>query len=110
MFSFVCQEAYANCIAAAPDDALAQDNCKTSILSQCGTQDITDYTAPASSSTPTATSSSASATASASTTGSATAASASASSTGAASALFVGRDYGVGILAAGVVAAFGFML
>lgn len=41
--AFICNEAYGQCIKAHPDDALGQNGCKDDILSQCGDKDITKF-------------------------------------------------------------------
>lgn len=39
----ICREAFAQCIASRPDNALGQEACKDDILSQCGEKKIEDY-------------------------------------------------------------------
>jgi hypothetical protein len=120
----ICTKSYDLCIAAHPNDQLGQDGCTNNIRAKCGTLSIQNFTAAAS------TSSSASASATASGTGGAGGASASTTAAGSASgtasgsaasasaskasaaqaAMVIGKEYGTGIIAAGVVAFFGFML
>jgi len=112
---FICEQAFANCINANPNDLTAQTACKSDIQSQCGFLDLANYTASSSTSSSAASSStsapaSSSSTTAATTTAASTSASASATKASAAMALSVGQDYGVGFVAAGVVAAFGFFL
>ncbi|KAJ8058337.1 hypothetical protein OCU04_012529 [Sclerotinia nivalis] len=105
--TYICEQVYANCIAAGENDAAAQRLCTQNEVSNCGHLNPDDYTPAAASSS----SSSASATATSTSTTTATTASASAAaSTGAASALNIGREYGTGILAAGIAGVFGLIL
>ncbi len=39
----MCNKAYGQCIKAHPDDALGQNSCKDDILSQCGDKDIAKF-------------------------------------------------------------------
>ncbi|KAF7868620.1 hypothetical protein EAF04_005151 [Stromatinia cepivora] len=107
--TYICEQIYANCIAAGENDAAAQRLCKDNEVSNCGHLNPDDYTPAAASSS----SSSATATATSTSTSTSTATTASASaatSKAAASALNIGREYGTGILAAGVAGVFGLML
>jgi len=114
---YICEAAFAQCIAAHPNDLAGQTACNTDIKVHCGFLDLANFTAaPSSSSAAPSTSSSAASSTAApaattgSSTGSATAASASATKSGAAVALSVGQSYGAGALAAGAIAAFGYLL
>lgn len=107
---YICEQSYDDCVADNPNDALAQQNCKTQIQDDCGSLNTANYTAASTSSMASSTSSSApSSTAAAATTTSASA-SATATAKSAATAMLIGRDYGIGLIAAGIMAAFGFML
>ncbi|KAI9644950.1 hypothetical protein NHQ30_006985 [Ciborinia camelliae] len=106
MPTFICQTIFENCITAGENDAAAQKLCTEAKDKNCGTLSPDNYTAAS-------TSSVSSSTASSTATSSATATSASASaatSKAAASALNIGREYGTGILAAGVAGVFGLLL
>jgi hypothetical protein len=102
MPTFICEQIYANCIAAGQNVAAAQKVCTTNEQNNCGHLDPANFTAAAASSTA---SSTASATGSSAATGSAATTSA---TKGAAAAL--GRDFSTGIVAAGIAGVFGFML
>jgi hypothetical protein len=104
---YICEQSYIYCIADNPNNQEAQDNCATNIRDQCGTLNISNFAAPATTSSAPATSTSAGA---ASGTASTTSASASATKNAAAAAMIVGREYGSSIIAALVLAAFGFMV
>jgi len=103
----ICQSAYGECIAARPNDADGQTECKNQFV--CGSLNPNNVTAAASS-----TSSSASSTTSAASTTSATAASttasASATATKSSLAISIGHEYGFGLLLAGLFAAIGLLL
>jgi len=104
--TFICEQIYANCISAGENDAAAQKVCTTARDKNCGTLDPDNFTAAV-----TSTSSSASATATAaSTTGSSTGSSTSTSAAAAATLMALGREYGSGVVAVGVAAAFGLIL
>lgn len=60
MPTYLCQQEYADCILANPNNATGQEECKTDIEDTCGTLDPTNYTAAA---TTTSSSASSSATA-----------------------------------------------
>jgi cytoskeletal protein RodZ len=110
----ICQESFARCIKAHPDDAVGQQKCKTDIQSGCGFLNIANYTSAASesdsesstSAAPSSTGGSGGGSSSPSTTAAADASqttpAAAATSTGAAAALKVGQQAGAGILAAGL--------
>ena len=105
----MCLQAYSNCITEHADDAKGQDECKTDIFDECGTQDPNDAVKSTSSSSAAATTTAAKPTetkdAAAETTAAA-ASSTSASSSFAAptnAAAFLGN--GVAAVAAGVFAA-----
>jgi hypothetical protein len=108
---YICEKSYDYCIADNPNDQAAQDNCTTNIRDQCGTLDIANFTAVATTSSapggPTSAPTSAS---TASGTSSSTSTSASATKNAAAAAMVVGNEYGSSIIAALFVAAFGFMV
>ncbi|KAB8291156.1 hypothetical protein EYC80_009844 [Monilinia laxa] len=106
MPTFICEKIYQDCIAAGENDAAAQKLCTQAETKNCGKLDPDKYVPAATSS---AASSSASATATASSTATSATASA-ATSSAAASALNIGREYGTGIFAAGVLGIFGLML
>jgi len=106
MPTFICEEEYKICIANGENDQAAQNVCTKTRDADCGTLNPANYTAAASST-------SSSATATASSTGTATSSTASTSTTAAkaaAASLMIGREYGTGLLAAGVAAIFGFLL
>ncbi|TAQ87903.1 hypothetical protein B7494_g3774 [Chlorociboria aeruginascens] len=110
MPTFICEQIYQNCIVAGENDAAAQKLCTTAEQTNCGQLDPTNFTAAVVSSS---SSSSASATATPTESASQTSASTTASTTAgssAANAVMLGREYGVGVIAAGIAAAFGFML
>lgn len=109
---YICEESYALCIAAHPNDQLGQDNCTTNIRGQCGTLDIANFTAAATTSSAAQTGAGATSAPSAAS-GTASGASASASATkssAAVAAMTVGKEYGSSIIAALFIAAFGFMV
>lgn len=107
MASLKCQRVYELCIIANQGSQRGQDQCTADQKKDCGTLDITNFTAPSTSS-----SSSASSTpTSTPTQSSAGAAATTSSSKGAAMATMVAaREIGAGVFAAGVAAAFGFLL
>lgn len=130
---FLCNANFAGCIKAHPDDAVGQGKCKTDILSQCGTLNYTEYQPGSGSGSGSETDDNESSTMSPSPTGTGSTgggSSADASKTtdsapsstedgdsapptttsNAAMALSGGKDFGAGVLAAGLVAAFGYML
>ncbi|KFZ24106.1 hypothetical protein V502_01414 [Pseudogymnoascus sp. VKM F-4520 (FW-2644)] len=123
---FVCQADFAGCIKAHPNDAVGQGKCKTDIQDNCGTLNITDYvkgsgsgggaSSSGSASETTAPSSTGGASGASETTGGSTASStkgaaaAAATSKAAAVALTNGMDIGAGVLAAGLLGVFGYML
>lgn len=126
---FVCQADFAGCIEAHPNDAVGQGKCKTDIQDTCGTLNITDYvkgsgsgssdtsSGSASETTaPSSTSGSGGAGGASETTGGSTPSSttgggpAAATSDSAAVALTNGMDIGAGVLAAGLLGVFGYML
>jgi hypothetical protein len=108
---FICEKSYALCIAANPNNQAGQDNCTTNIQDQCGTLEIANFTAPATTSSVAQTSTGATSAGATSGTASGTAASASATKSSAAvAAMSVGKEYGSSIIAALFVAAFGFMV
>ncbi|KAJ9134025.1 hypothetical protein NKR23_g10410 [Pleurostoma richardsiae] len=85
--TFICQQAFADCISANTGSAQGQSNCTTTIGDKCGTLDASNYTAPAASSSAAASSTSSAAatsTAAASATAASGTAAASSSSTAAA--------------------------
>jgi hypothetical protein len=106
--TFICQEIYEVCIEANQNNKNAQDRCTANQKPNCGTLDPENYTAPAettsstASSTPTATASGAG--------GASGTSPATTSSSGAAAPTLVAREIGTGVLAAGLAAAFGFMI
>jgi len=110
---YICQANFAACIKAHPDDAVGQGKCKTDIQANCGTLDVANFT-----STPASTRSSAAVAVATTTSASPTAnvkaattsAAASATSSAAGVALAAGKQAGAGVLAAGLLAAFGYML
>lgn len=123
---FVCQADFAGCIKAHPNDAVGQGKCKTDIQDTCGTLNITDYVKGSGSGSGASSSGSASETTAPSSTGAAAGASetkggstpssttgsgaAAATSKAAAVALTSGMDIGAGVLAAGLLGIFGYML
>lgn len=102
--TFLCNQAYSDCIAANTQSSRAQDECKTNILSQCGTLDPTkaDVNAPSGDST---TSAGSSPTNAPSGSGAANSPASTSTSTGGAvpTAAYIGN--GVAMVAAGVFAA-----
>ncbi|CAD6447144.1 a18eb855-566b-44d7-9f5d-3c0649a5f8de-CDS [Sclerotinia trifoliorum] len=107
--TYICEQVFSNCIAAGENDAAAQKLCSQNEATNCGHLDPDKYVPAAASSS--SSSASATATRTSTTAASATSASASATaSTGAASALNIGREYGTGILAAGIAGVFGLVL
>ena len=122
---FVCQANFAGCIDAHPNDAVGQGKCKTDIQDTCGTLNITDYKSGSSSgsssgtasetASPSSTGGSGSSSGATGTTGSTPSStsgsgSAAATSDSAAVALTGGMDIGAGVLAAGLLGLFGYML
>ncbi|ESZ93910.1 hypothetical protein SBOR_5703 [Sclerotinia borealis F-4128] len=107
MPTFICQQVHNNCIVAGENDAAAQKVCNENEKTNCGHLDPDNFTAAAATS---ASSSSASATATDTSASTATSAAPAATSSAAASALNIGREYGTGILAAGVAGIFGLLL
>lgn len=108
---FICEESYTLCIADHPNDQLAQDNCKTNIRSHCGTLDIANFTAAASTATSSGSAPSATGATTTVASGSASATGSSAGATSSKSAAVVlGTDYASGVIAAGLIAVFSFML
>ena len=105
MPTYICEQVFANCIAAGENDAAAQKVCRENEAKNCGKLDPDKYVAGSSASasssdappTPTAPTSPTTATPSA------------AASSAAASALNIGREYGVALLAAGISGIFGLM-
>jgi hypothetical protein len=104
MPTFICQQIYQNCIVAGQNDAAAQMLCTESEEENCGKLNPANFTAPVT------TSSSVSASATAANTASSSAAPTTSSKAAAATMMAIGREYGSGVLAAGVAAAFGMML
>jgi hypothetical protein len=105
----VCNEVLAQCIAANATSATLQQGCKDENV--CGTLDASDVKAGAGAkSTSSAAASSTTMSSSTSATASATSATAAATSSSAAMAIAIGQDYGFGIVAAGLMGAFGYML
>jgi hypothetical protein len=109
---YICEKSYELCIAAHPNDQLAQDNCTTNIRSHCGTLDVANFTAPASTATSSGSvpSVTGATTTAASGTASTTGSSASATSSKSAAVALLGKDYASGVIAAGLIAIFSFML
>lgn len=120
---FVCQADFAGCIKAHPNDAVGQGKCKTDIQDNCGSLNITDYVKGSGSGSGASSSGSASETTAPSSTGGASETTggstpssttggspAAATSTGAAVALTNGMEIGSGVLAAGLLGVFGYML
>ncbi|KFY26708.1 hypothetical protein V493_03922 [Pseudogymnoascus sp. VKM F-4281 (FW-2241)] len=125
---YVCQEDFAGCINAHPNDAVGQGKCKTEIEETCGTKNITDYEkgsgsgsgsksdTSSGSASETATPSSGGAGGASETTGGSTPSTtetggpAAATSDSAAVALINGVDISAGVLAAGLLAVFGYIL
>jgi hypothetical protein len=105
MPTFICQQIYQDCIHAGQNDQAAQRVCTQNRDNNCGTIDPTNFTATSSSAT-TATPTSGGS----SSTASGTAALTSTSKAAAATMAAIGRDFGSGIVAAGVAAAFGLMI
>jgi len=103
MPSFICQQIYQDCIRAGQNNQAAQRVCTQNRDNNCGTIDPTNFTG-------TSTSSSLSGAAATATQTSSTAASTSTSKAAAATMAAIGRDFGSGIVAAGVAAAFGLMI
>lgn len=131
----VCQANFAGCIKAHPNDAVGQGKCKTDIQNTCGTLSITDYekgsgsgsgsgsdddeTSSGSASetaAPSSTGGSGGAGGASETTGGSTPSStegsapAATSSDSAAVAMINGMDVGAGVLAAGLLGVFGYVL
>ncbi|QSZ29876.1 hypothetical protein DSL72_004394 [Monilinia vaccinii-corymbosi] len=108
MPTFICEKIYQDCISKGENDAAAQKLCTQARAKNCGKLDPDKYVAAAPSSSA---SSPASASATATATSPATTATASSTpSSAAAPALKIGREYGAGILAAGVAGLFGLIL
>jgi hypothetical protein len=103
MDTFICEQIYANCIAAGVGDQAAQAVCTNNRNANCGTLDANNVSFPST----TSSSSSASATAASATS---SAASSSTSKAAAATMMALGREYGSGVVAVGVAAAFGLLL
>ncbi|KAL5346548.1 hypothetical protein ACLOAV_008819 [Pseudogymnoascus australis] len=127
----VCQANFAGCIKAHPNDAVGQGKCKSEIQNTCGTLSITDYekgsgsgsgsdaTSSGSASetaAPSSTGGSGGAGGASETTGGSTPSStdgsapAATSSDSAAVAMINGMDVGAGVLAAGLLGVFGYIL
>ena len=104
--SFICQQAKGDCLATNAGDLSSQQACNTQFV--CATLNASDaaIAATTSSSSMASTSTQASATGSSSGTSSA----ASASTTAKSFAIKVGQDYGMGIVAAGLMAVFKVLL
>ncbi|KFY08155.1 hypothetical protein V492_06490 [Pseudogymnoascus sp. VKM F-4246] len=130
---FVCQANYAGCIKAHPNDAVGQGKCKSDIQDNCGTKKITDYEkgsgsgsgsgsddtssdSPSETSAPSSTGGSGDAGGATETSGDSTPSStqgsgkAAATSDSAAMSLTGGMDIGAGVLAAGLLGVFGYIL
>ncbi|PSS20078.1 hypothetical protein M430DRAFT_18260 [Amorphotheca resinae ATCC 22711] len=111
MPTFICEQVFQDCIASTVGVAAAQAKCNSDEKNNCGHLDPNNFTAPASSSSsssaPTSTAASTSAPASSSV---AAAVTTSSSKAAAATMMAIGREYGSGVVAAGVAAAFGMML
>jgi hypothetical protein len=108
---YICQANFAACIKAHPDDAVGQGKCKTDIQANCGTLDVANFTStPASTSSSAAVAATTSASPTANVKAASTSAAASATSSAAGVALTAGKQAGAGVLAAGLLAAFGYML
>jgi len=101
-----CQSAFTTCIDDHPNDKTGQNLCTTDIQDTCGSLQSINMTFGSGSST---TASSSGATASPTTSGGSSSTSSS-TATNAAALIGVGKDYSVGVVAAGIMAAFGFML
>jgi cytoskeletal protein RodZ len=117
---YICQANFAACIKAHPDDAVGQGKCKTDIQANCGTLDVANFTSTPASST-SKSSAAAVATTAAATTAAAsptvnaqvttTSAAPSATKSSAAGvALAAGNQVGAAVMAAGLLAVFGYML
>ena len=98
--SYICEVIFQDCIANNTGDLAAQTECTKAKDENCGTLKAENYTATATSTSTTTTSASKTASSTASAT----------SSKAAAATLKVGREFGTGVVAAGILAAFGFML
>lgn len=117
---FVCEANFAGCITAHPNDAVGQGKCKTDIQDNCGTKNISDYTASASSASettaPSSSGGSGGAAGATATSGDSTASSTGGSSAAptksgsAAVALANGMNMGTGVLAAGLLGVFAYIL
>jgi hypothetical protein len=105
MPTFICQQIYQDCILAGQNNQAAQRVCTQNRDNNCGTIDPTNFTATSSSSSSSATTATPT-----SSTASGTAALTSTSKAAAATMAAIGRDFGSGIVAAGVAAAFGLMI
>lgn len=128
---FVCQANYGGCIDAHPNDAVGQGRCKTEIQDHCGFLNVTEYksgsgsgsgsgsdddgddssSSPSESAAPSSTGGSDDADGSGESGPSATQGAApAATSSSAAMVLTNGKDFSAGALAAGLLAAFGYLL
>jgi len=112
LVSYECEENFNRCITANVGVQAAQAKCTSDEMANCGHLDATKFVPPSASESSSSASTSPTGTAGsggASGTGT-TAASTSSSSGAAATMLALGGEYGTGIVAAGVAAAFGLML
>ncbi|KAH8594352.1 hypothetical protein B0O99DRAFT_514279 [Bisporella sp. PMI_857] len=108
--TFICQQIYEVCIKNGENVAAAQKKCTDDRDKNCGTLDPEKFVASSSSSSGSASATS-TPTGTAGSAGSVTTTASSSSSTGAAATMMaVAGSYGSGMLAAGVVAAFGLVL
>lgn len=109
MPTFICEYNFEKCINATVGVAASQAKCNQDEKENCGHLDPNKYVAPSSSSS--SSSAAASSTSAAATVASTSASVTSTSSKGAAATMMaIGAEYGAGIVAAGVAAAFGVML
>ncbi|ROW18274.1 hypothetical protein VPNG_00384 [Cytospora leucostoma] len=98
--TFVCQQAFQDCITANVGDATGQENCTTTIQDNCGTLDPSNYTATTTTTSSSAAASTAAATSAA--TGSSSSTVASTTSSQAAAAATNLQHIGTGALAVGM--------
>ncbi|KAL3427985.1 pci domain-containing protein [Phlyctema vagabunda] len=106
MPTFICQQIYENCIVAGQNNAAAQRLCTQAQERNCGKLDVTTFVAPAESSS----SSSAAATATSSSASSAVASATNSAAAATSTAAAASYQAPVGVVAAGIAAAFGLLL
>jgi hypothetical protein len=108
--TFICEQLFQICINETVGVAASQAKCNSDEKNNCGHLNPDTFVAAAPSSSSSSSASAPTATGSSGTAATPSAVSTSSSKAAAATMMAVGRDYGSGIVAAGVAAAFGLML